>query len=208
MLQPPAPFQRRTEILVPASRRHPDNPAAQSLTGLECVYVQTCMHFRLCPIHAQTRPRTKTVAFQEALVQCHPRELCVGKTEPGRPKPGPATGFGTSALWNYHSRDALFPPPTRGRAILCHRCAKLSRSDDVRPRAPGLSVRAHLCTRRWARWAGAAMAAVFDLDLERRKAAKARASRELQPTDEWSARAPLDPGSIPSSRRWDPWAPS
>ena len=64
---------------------------------------------------------------------------------------------------------------------MCHRCARLSRSDDVRPRAPGLSVRAQLGTRWWARGAGVAMAAVFDLDLETEEGSEGEGEPELSP---------------------------
>ena len=59
----------------------------------------------LCPVQSQSRPRTKMVGFQEALVLCRPGGSCAGKTE-GPAEEGSA-GFSTPALRNYHSRDAL-----------------------------------------------------------------------------------------------------
>lgn len=138
------------------------------------------MHFRLCPIHAQTRPRTKTVAFQEALVRCHPGELC-WKIE--RPAEAWVRLTCTSTLETTIPEMPYSRCRLEGGAVSCVIGApKLSRSDDVRPRAPGtVSQSTPVYSRRWARWAGAAMAAVFDLTWRQRKAAKARASQSSAP---------------------------
>lgn len=90
---------------------------------------------------------------------------------------------------------------------MCHRCAKLSREDEwKRPGLPDCRGRAHLCTRRWARWRSHGCGKPT-WTWRQRKAAKARASQSSAPRGEWSARALLDPGSIPSSRRWIARAP-
>ena len=136
MKQPPAPFQGRTEIL--------DLPLAATQTarqrrappGLGIV-------FTLKPACISDYPRPNSPQNQNSRLPggsrpVPPPRSCVGKTE--RPAKtwvrldSASQHSGTTTPEMPYGRRHLFPPQTRGRGnLLRHRCAKLSRSDDVRP---------------------------------------------------------------------------
>lgn len=136
-----------------------------------------------------------------------------------------AAGFGTRALWNYTSQEALrrtpyfFSQQEGGRCDLGHpRARPRSRNANVEAWARAVSHSAGPGTSRGAPGAGAAMAAVFDLDLETEEGSEGEGEPEFSPAvsgppcaarsrnrshhpgDEIASATPTERSGIPSYR--------